>query len=187
MFEIFTDRQEDKIECCIFAPCPKVGHRFIEPDDYKKIINRKTGETELINKIDYPSIVYSGFNFRFKTCDIDFDFDIEPDYIWNNADIYGILQIIAGCSKDDRRVIFGSLIHDYLLDNKDILFKKLKEKYPGITPQRFRHLTSNIFIYVIISQGMVPWRAKLMGNFVDLFQKYILRKEWNKLDEYMEM
>lgn len=187
MFKIFNKRKEDIIIDFTFFPTPKAGHRYIEPDDFKKIINKKTEETELMNKLDYPSIVYESFEFNFKTCDIDFSFNVDKDYYWNNADIYGILQLLANCSKDDRRVIYGSLIHDYMLENKVKLFQDIKKKYPGITIDRFRHLTSNLFVAIIISQGMTPWRAKMMGFFVDIFQKYVLKSKWNELYEYLDM
>ena len=60
-------------------------------------------------------------------------FPVYGKFRWNNADIIGPIQIIALCGKDDRRVILGSGIHDYLLEYKQYIYKMFLQQDETLT------------------------------------------------------
>ena len=163
-----------------FSPEPQGRHRVIDPTkDYKIILDYKTGYSLADDKKQYPSIFDNEFVFGIKTTKRTLIGRIYERYRWNNADIVGVVQIIALCSKDDRRVILGSGLHDFLLEYKEELFNDFIKTNPDLTIDSFRWITSDTFRYVINSQGMGPIKSKIMSNVVDCFQKHFQKKKWD--------
>lgn len=162
-----------------FSPEPQGRHRVIDPiKDYQVIIDYKTGYSLADDKKKFPSIFDNEFVFGIKTNKRTLIGRIYRRYKWNNADIVGIIQIIALCSKDDRRVILGSGLHDFLLEYRQYLYNNFIKEYPDLSIDEFRWVTSDTFRWVINSQGMSSLQAKIMSNVMDCFQKYWERKRW---------
>ena len=162
-----------------FSPEPKDRHRNIDPiKDHKVILDYKTGYSLADDKKTFPSIFDNEFVFGIKTNKRILIGRIYRRYRWNNADIIGVIQIIALCSKDDRRVILGSGLHDFLLEYKYDLYNTFVKEDPSLTIEEFRWITSDAFRWVINSQGMGPLKSKLMSNILDCFQKHFQKKKW---------
>lgn len=173
-----------KLKQIIFEPYPMIGQRVKRPEDKEIILDSKLGYTLWDDKTEYPSIFENVFNMHVVLEDFVFTVEVKGQnailkdkrYRWNNADIRGILKMF--CSPDDRRIILCSGIHDYMLEFKQDIYRKIKSKY---TPEEYRRLTSDIFIYLCESQGFTKFKAKLMGNLVDCFQKHFQKKKWQLL------
>lgn len=170
-----------------FEPFPKGGQRFKKEGDKNIILDTKTGYSLYDDKALYPSIFENVFvvkvttlyfYFEFKVCGKRIYANKDLRYRWNNADIVGILKMF--CSPDDRRIILPSGIHDYMLEFKKNIYSKISDI---CTPDEYRRITSEIFIYLCIQQGFSPLKAKIMGNLVDCFQKHFQKKKWNVLKE----
>ena len=173
-----------KVKSILFAPLPKIGQRIKTEKDKKVILDTKSGYSLYDDKENFPSIFENVFKMSVILDDFAFTIEIKDKnilkddyrYRWNNADIRGVLKMF--CSPDDHKIILPSGIHDFILENKVDVYKKIKSK---VTPEEYRRLTSDIFIYLCISQGFSPCKAKIMGNLVDCFQKHFQRRKWQLL------
>lgn len=161
-----------------FSPLPITRHRIIEPQDKKVILDYKTGYSLADDKKEFPSIFDNEFIFGIKTTKRELVGRIYKRYKWNNADIIGIIQLIALCSKDDRRIVLASGIHDFLLEYKYELYKQWSTK-EELSIEEFRWITSDTFRWICEQQGMRHSKAIAMSNIMDCFQKYIERKKWS--------
>ena len=161
-----------------FSPLPVSRHRLIEPDDHKVILDYKTGYSLADEKKDFPSIFDNEFAFGIKTTKREFYGAIYKRYKWNNADIVGIIQIVALCSKDDRRIVLASGLHDFLLEYKYELFNNWYKEDPSLTIDEFRWITIDAFRWVCQQQGFTAFKAKLMSNVLDNFQKHFQKSRW---------
>lgn len=166
-----------------YAPSPKYGTRYVTEEDEHTIIDSKTNYTVADDKQRYPSIFEKEFMVGIKTNVRKLYFPVYGKFRWNNADIIGPIQIIALCGKDDRRVILGSGIHDYLLEYKQYIYKMFLQQDETLTIDEFRWITSDTFRFIIESQGMGHKHAVIMANAVDYFQKHFQKKKWNILKE----
>lgn len=100
-------------------------------------------------------------------------FDTIPfGFCYNMANIPFFAQPIT-YDKDSPYVRDASLIHDYLLDNKEALYEMWNLKAYGLDRRDFRILTSDIFEIGLLQAGVPPKKARLMRNSVDLYQKFI--------------
>lgn len=161
-----------------FSPLPYPRHRIIEVNDYKTVLDYKTEYTLADDKKTFPSIFDNEFVFGIKTTKRQFIGQVYKRYKWNNADIVGIIQIIALCSKDDRRVVLASGIHDFLLEYRYELFNNWYKQDTSLTIEEFRWITSDTFRWLCEQQGMPHSKAIAMSNIMDCFQKYIEKKKW---------
>ncbi|MCD7780715.1 MAG: hypothetical protein LUH05_08615 [Candidatus Gastranaerophilales bacterium] len=173
--------KRNKLQFVCFTPNPDGGQRFRYEKDKNILLDTKTGYTLYEDKLKYPSIFNNKFTANVYTQKFNFEFEVyghqtinnDSRYRWNNADIKGILQ--AFCSADDRRIILPSGIHDYMLEFKREIYELIKDR---CSIDEYRHLTSEIFIYLCIQQGFSSLKAKIMGNAVDLYQKKCCKKSW---------
>lgn len=178
-------KMKNRLIDVIFYPFPKIGQRVKCEEDKDIILCSKTGYTLYDDKLNFPSIFENVFNVQVITADFTFTFEVkgkskilnDSRYRWNNADILGILKCF--CSPDDRRIILPSGIHDYMLEFKEEIYSKIKHCC-GV--DEFRRLTSDIFVHLCKEQGFSSCKASLMGNLVDLFQKYFQKRKWRALD-----
>lgn len=161
-----------------FSPVPVPRHRIIEKEDKKTILDYKTGYSLADDKKEFPSIFDNEFAFGIRTTKREFLGTIYRRYKWNNADIIGVVQIIALCSKDDRRIILPSGLHDFLLEYKYELFNIWHKQDSSLTIEEFRWVTSDAFRWVCEQQGFPTWKAKTMANILDCFQKHGQKKKW---------
>ena len=161
----------------VFSPLPINRHRNIEPKDEKVILDYKTEYSLADDKKEFPSIFDNEFVFGIKTTKRELIGRVYQRYKWNNADIIGIIQLIALCSKDDRRIILASGIHDYLLEYKYELYKQWSAQ-DDLSIEEFRWITSDTFRWICEQQGMRHSKAVVMANIMDYFQKHIEKKKW---------
>lgn len=161
-----------------FSPVPVPRHRIIEKEDKKTILDYKTGYSLADDKKEFPSIFDNEFAFGIRTTKRELLGTIYRRYKWNNADIIGVIQIIALCSKDDRRIILPSGLHDFLLEYKYELFNIWHKQDSSLTIEEFRWITSDAFRWVCEQQGFPIWKAKTMANILDCFQKHGQKKKW---------
>lgn len=168
-----------------FSPEPQERHRDIDPEkDHRIFLDYKTRYSLADDKKQFPSIFDNEFVFGIKTNKRTLISRVYKRYKWNNADIIGVLQIVVLCSKDDRRIILGSGIHDFLLEYKYELYNMFIKQEPDMTIDEFRWITSDAFRWLINSQGMGPIKSKIMSNILDCFQKKWQKKKWKiEIDE----
>lgn len=161
-----------------FSPIPITRHRLIEPEDKKVILDYKKEYSLADDKKDFPSIFDNEFVFGIKTTKRELIGRVYKRYKWNNADIIGIVQLIALCSKDDRRIVLASGIHDFLLEYKYELYKQWSFQ-DDLSIEEFRWITSDTFRWICEQQGMRHSKAVAMANIMDCFQKHIEKKKWD--------
>lgn len=172
--------KKETVLAVAFSPIPLDRNRSIDPlKDFDIVLDYKKPWTLADDKKEYPSIFDNEFVVGIRTNKRTLIFRVYERYRWNNADIWGILQVIAWCSKDDRRVILGSGIHDFMLEYKQELFEKFLLQDPTLTIEDYRWISSDTFKWNINMQGMGPIKSKLMSNLVDFFQKHFQKKKWN--------
>lgn len=160
-----------------FSPLPMTRHRIIEPQDKKVILDYKKEYSLADDKKEFPSIFDNEFVFGIRTTERELLGRVYKRYKWNNADILGVIQIIALCSKDDRRIVLASGIHDYLLEYKYELYKQWSTQ-DELSIEEFRWITSDTFRWLCEQQGMKHSKAVTMSNIMDCFQKHIEKKKW---------
>ena len=138
-------------------------------------------ELQSIHKFPYMVGERCPFEFSVKVGEDVHKFEgaIPKGFPWNCADIPFLLQPIS-YDKHSPFVIQGSLIHDYLLSRKRVLYTDWEMKEKGIAPLEFKKITSEIFGYVLRYNGVPYRKAHLMAKMVDIFQCFIPR--WYSLD-----
>ena len=161
-----------------FSPSPLPRHRLIEPKDEKVILDYKTEYSLADDKRENPSIFDNEFVFGIKTTKRTVFGRVYKRYKWNNADIIGIIQLVALCSKDDRRIILPSGLHDFLLEYKYEIFNEWYKQDSSLTKEEFRWITSDTFRWLCEQQGFTHTKAKFMTNVLDCFQKHFQKKKW---------
>ena len=92
-----------------------------------------------------------------------YDFVIPKGYCWNGSDIPRIFWRIIG-SKSEPQYLIASCLHDYLLENKELI------NYD-------RKLTSKVFKGCLRTAGVGSFKAEIMYLAVDNFQKFC---KWQK-------
>lgn len=176
---IDKEYKRETVLAVAFSPEPIQRGRHIDPlVDYKTILEPKTNYTLAEDKKIFPNIFDNEFVFGIKTNKRVLISRVYPRYKWNNADIIGIIQILVLCSKDDRRVILGSGIHDFLLEYKYDVYNEFRRQSVDLTQDEFRWITSEAFRWIIQSEGMGPLKSKIMSNVLDCFQKHLQKKKW---------
>lgn len=159
-----------------YVPDPIYHSRMIKPEDAN--IKLESGKTLEEDKIEFPSIFDNSFSVEVTTEKEKFSFTVPVRYSWNNADIVGLLQVIAACSRDDRRVILASGVHDYMLLARKELLEEFKKFKFDLTVDDYILLTSETFGFIAHSQGMDETKAKIMAKSIYLYQKLGRSSEW---------
>lgn len=100
-----------------------------------------------------------------ETVEKTIEFIIPREYKWDGATIKcKLAQLIIGCPHKPEFVI-PALLHDYLLDNKDIIHYN-------------RKLSSDVLATTLIDFGVGELKVKIMTLVTDTYQKYFRRNEW---------
>ena len=160
-----------------YEPKPELRQRIRFEEDKQIIL--PSGKTLWQDKLDKPSIFDSAFNVSLYTNKGRIlRFTIHERFIWNNADIVGPIQLLAFLSKDDRRILLASGIHDFMLDNRKALYEQFSIEYPSLTKDEFVHITSEAFRQTSVQQGLSKLHAWWVSGWMCLFQKTIRRKKW---------
>ena len=71
------------------------------------------------------------------------------------------------------------MVHDYMLEFKEKIFKEVLEN--KITVKEYRRLTSLIFRQILKDEKTNVIKANIMAWFVDVFQAYGNKKQWECL------
>lgn len=164
---------------------PQYRSRKINDGDEDVVIDYKTYYSLRDDKRKYPSIFDNEFVIAIKTNLRCFYFPVYKRYRWNNADILGVIQIIAMCSKDDRRVLLASGMHDFMLDYAQLCLNTIRQckDCESMSVNEYIWLTSRIFEFNTASQGMSKLQSKIMSSAVQIFQSTFNRKHlWNKVN-----
>lgn len=139
-------------------------------------IDRETGEyiTLWEEKLRYPYCTRVASRITVKTNLRKYKFTLKLDgdsFIWNNCNIPVAAWSILGMSKDSPYGLVASKWHDNLLYRKQEFLNEVREQVPGYTIGEFRRLTSLIFRQLLINNGVSRWKAVLMSEAVDLWQR----------------
>lgn len=160
-------KEKEEITNIIFFPKkPDVRVRVIEFGDSQAVIE---------NKKDYPFKLYNSLAVCVQTTKRNFSFTIQRGFTWNGADIPPFLWLFTG-SRTSNEFLIGSMLHDYLLNNK---YYMMNEVIEGILPNEYRRLTSLIFREILKANGTIELKANIMSFFVDCWQRIVFLK--NKL------
>lgn len=170
--------KRETIIAVAFSPLPIPRHRIVEDEDKKVILDYKTHYSLADDKKEFPSIFDNEFVFGIKTTKRVLMGRVYRRYRWNNADIVGVIQILALCSRDDRRVVLASGIHDFLLEYREEMYKQWSEQ-SKLSIKEFRWITSDTFRWICEQQGLNPVQATVMSNIMDCFQKHWQKKKWD--------
>jgi len=156
---------KEKIERVTFDVTPKVRMRVISENDSKELVKEKK---KFPFKLDNHVIVTVFTSLR------KFSFRIKASYIWNGADIPKTL-FIFGQSKDNHYLI-ASMIHDFLLEKKDFIYKEVLKECIEIC--EYRRLTSLIFREILKMHKTNVIKANCMAWAVDFFQTTVNKRAW---------
>lgn len=151
-----------------------------EPHIDERTTSKNNTRKENKDIAKYPFMVVEDIpfeiRFAFKGCqftkEIILSDTIPAGYVYNMADIPFFLQPIS-YDKHSPFVRNASLIHDYILEHKEELYKMWKLEEYGLDHRDFRILSSDVFEAVLIQAGVPEKKARLMRNSVDVFQKLV--------------
>ena len=144
-----------------FDKMPNVTMRYVTPfttDEEKKEINKKP----FINLSELKVIIQD------KIEQETYEFSIEKNYTWNGADIPRPFWRLIGASNDNRFLI-GSMIHDFLCENHDIIDNN-------------RALSTDVFNALLKTAKVNPIKRFLIKNSVALWQTLIC--DWDGDEDY---
>lgn len=134
-----------------FDEIPHVKMRYLLPS---------TPKGEIISIELYPFICTK----TFKVAIFDhrkmkkYHFTIPKGYCYDGCTIPRLLWSIIGISKESNKGMIASCIHDKLCENHELI-------------QNDRKLSSIILRELFIQGGIPRWKANVMCEFVDLFQR----------------
>lgn len=141
-------------------------------------------EEELRSITDYPYLVKErcAFEFTVEIDNKDYTFSgvIPNGFLYNVADIPWFVEPIT-YDKHSPFVKNASLIHDFLLARKRVLYEDWKLKELGITPVEFKEITSLVFCHVLKYNAVPYGKAQIMSFFVNLWQTTIV--DWYNIDK----
>lgn len=144
------------------------------PDIRPRNTNKKMTKDELksISAFPWLSVAPVSFSvvFKFKGVIHSVEETIFAGYAFNYADIPWLLEPLF-YDKHDPQVKDASLIHDYVLQFKEALYQKWKLSAIGMNHSDFRKLSSMIFEFIIIEDGVPVKKAAKMTQGMDFYQK----------------
>lgn len=149
MIEWYKD-ENLKIE---FSSIPDCKVRFVPPYATKKEVKEITSK---------PFVITKDLTVKINNLPI---FVIPAGFCWNGSDIPRIFYTLLNESKDSAEMLVASCLHDFSLEHKNII------NYD-------RRLSTDIFRGCLITAKVPVWKANLMAQAVDWFQKTICSKSW---------
>lgn len=173
---------KEKVLAVTFNIEPDYHDRHVKPGDEKIIVTDKKGNkiTLAAHKKLYPYKLDNEVICTVETTVRKFSFTIPKDYVWNGADIPPILWVFIG-SKDNPEFKVPSLVHDFILEFKEYIYKNLLRKQ--LTIKQYRRLTSLIFRDLLKTYGTKTIKSNIMSGAVQVFQATFNRKEWKIKNE----
>lgn len=156
---------------------PRYGDRNIKCADYHTIVTDKKGNriTLAEHKKLYPYIVVNEVTWTVSTTLRDFSFTIPAEYVWNGADIPSFLWMFVG-SKDCPQFKVPSMIHDFMLEFKEYIYKNVLCECMSVAD--YRRLTSLTFRQSLKDYGTKTVKSNIMSGCVQAFQATFNRGEW---------
>lgn len=155
-----------QLHSVVFGAKPHIDERSTSIDNTKEM-NKDIAQFPYMVMESLPFEIRLTFKDRYELCLRDV---IPAGFTYNMADIPFLLQPIS-YDKHSPYVRDASLIHDYLLKYKKVLYYVWNLKEYGMDHRDFRILTSDVFQNVLVQSGVPLKKAKLMRNNVDIFQK----------------
>lgn len=171
---------KEKVLAVTFNIEPIYHDRKIKIGDNKIIIENKEGLKTTLesDKIKYPYKLDNEVICKVDTNVRTFSFTVPQDYCWNGADIPRILWFFVG-SKDSPQFKVPSMIHDFILEFKEYIYKNVLRE--SISVAEYRRLTSLIFRQLLKDYGTKTIKSNIMSGVVQGFQATWNRGEW-KID-----
>lgn len=144
-----------------------------------RVIDKNDPDIIIKSKKKYPFILTNSVKVLVSEIkkNLDFEFEIPKDYIWNGADIPKCL-FIFGQSKDNNYLL-ASMVHDFMLEHKVYIYKYILKE--SMSVDEYRKLTSLIFREILKDEKTNVLKANFMSFTVDLYQKFINSKQWKEL------
>ncbi len=158
----------------------KFNIEFSEPPVVKiRVIDKNDSEQVTKSKKKFPFILKNELIVKISEigADLNFEFKIPRNYIWNGADIPRFL-FFMGQSKDNNYLI-ASMVHDFMIEKREYIYSNILEK--SMTGAQYRKLTSLIFREILKDEKTNTIKANCMSFAVDLFQAVVLSKRWKEL------
>ena len=156
---------------------PRYGDRIVSAEDSYEIVTDKCGNriTMAEHKKLYPYIAANEVTWKVSTNIRDFSFTVPAKYVWNGADIPRLLWSFVD-SKDSPKYKVPSMIHDFLLEFKESIYKNVLNECMSV--KDFRRLTSLIFRQAIKDYGTGTVKSNIMSACVQAFQSTVKRGKW---------
>ena len=144
-----------------------------------RVIDKNDSDFETKSKKKYPFVLINDITVKITEPekDLDFEFEIPKNYVWNGADIPKCLFVI-GQSKDNNYLV-ASLVHDYMLEHRAYIFNEVLGK--SLSATQYRKLTSLIFREILKDEKTNTIKANCMSFAVDMYQMIFERKVWKAL------
>lgn len=153
-----------------FDVTPIVRVRVIETEDSSEVKAEKK---------EFPFKLHNNVPVHIITNKRAFTFTIPSKFIWNGADIPRFLWRLIG-SRTDNAFLTASMVHDYLLNQKQDIYETILHK--SMTMKEYRRLTSLIFREILKNTGENVAKANVMSWFVDVYQR-IFSRGWKDCGE----
>lgn len=140
-----------------FNTMPRVAVRYVVP-------SMTTLEKQSVKKFPFickSSLNVAIFDRKKEKC---YKFTIHKDYCWNGSDIPRIFWRLVG-AKSEPQYLIASCIHDFICQQHDVI-------------NNDRRLSSMIFRACLLEAGVNKFKANVMAESVDLFQRIV--GKWEK-------
>lgn len=154
-----------------------VRNRIPEAKDKETIITNKKGKKTTLwdDKIEFPFKLDEDVMCIVWTDKRKFSFKIRKNYVWNGADIPAIFEILVG-SKQEIQFLAPSMVHDFLLEYKNFIYKEVLNEEMSVA--EYRRLTSLIFRQLLKNYNVKATKTNVMAWAVDVFQMTFNKGEW---------
>lgn len=133
-----------------FSDAPHVCVRYALPSSTPNELE-SIKKHPYINKTEFIVKILDHVN-----CSI-YEFTIPKFYCWNGSDIPRFLWRVVS-SQHEPQYLVASCLHDYMLENKALI-------------DYDRRLSSKVFRACLLEAGVGKFKAKVMMEAVDLFQR----------------
>lgn len=168
---------KEQVLAVILNSEPIYHDRQYKEGDEKIIVDDKKGNKVTLAKHKklYPYKLDVDLLCKIITNKRTFSFTIFQDYCWNGADIPSFLWVLVG-SKDNPEFKVPSMVHDFMLEFKEYIYKYLLRGQISI--DEYRRLTSLIFRELLKTYGTKTIKSNIMSGAVQLFQATLNAKDW---------
>lgn len=141
-------------------------------------IDRQTGEVITLweEKMRYPFKTRVSSRLYVRTRERLYKFDLRMDengvYIWDGSTVPAWLWGILRFSSTSPEGLRASKWHDNLLQYKQESYNTAKYYNEEMTVSEFRKFTTDIYVNLLVSNGINALKAKVMGFFINIYQYF---------------